>query len=57
MHLSAMQPHDNRNHNPATYAKKSGTYGQFVEDGTPWEAAPVLEAVSHLLRKKLYAFS
>jgi hypothetical protein len=41
--------HDNRNHNPGTYAKKSSTYAQFVEDSTPWEAAPVLEAIGHLL--------
>ena len=47
--------HDNRNHNLGTYAEKSITYGQFVEDSTPLEAAPVLEAVSHLVRKKPYA--
>src|ERR1700687_890767 len=36
--------------------QRGRSYGPFVEDGTPWEAAPVLEAVRHLLRKKLYAF-
>src|SRR5437588_5203473 len=44
-----IRTHDNRNHNPRTYAANSSTYGHFVEDSTPWEAAPVLEVVGHLL--------
>src|SRR5271167_2298580 len=43
--------HDNRNHNPGTCAKNSSTYAQFVEDSTLWQAAPVLEAIGHLLQK------
>src|ERR1700730_1936103 len=46
-----IRTHDNRNHNPRTYAENSSTYGQFIEDSTPWEAALVLKAVGHLLLK------
>ena len=43
--------HDNRNHNPGTYAKNSSTYAQFIKDSTLWEAAPVLEAIGPLLQR------
>jgi hypothetical protein len=52
-----IRTHDNRNHNPGTYAENSSTYEQFIEDSTPWEAAPVLEAAGHLLRKNSTRFS
>ena len=29
-----IRTHDNRNHNPGTYAENSSTYGHFVEDST-----------------------
>jgi hypothetical protein len=52
-----IRTHDNRNHNPDTYAKNSQTYAQFIEDSTLWEAAPVLELIGHLLWKTSMCFS
>ena len=46
-----IRTHDDRNHNPDTYAKNSKTYAQFIEDSTLWEAAPMMEVIGHLLWK------